>query len=292
MRIEVDGQTIQVSNADRVVFPDDGITKGMLVEYYRDVAPVMLPHVTGRPLTLHRFPHGIAEPGFYQKRASDFFPPYVRRAEVGKKGGSIPMVVCDNAATLVYITNQNCVTPHVWLSRVDRPWHPDLVMFDLDPAGDESFDDVRDAALMLRTLLGELGLTPFVKTSGSRGLHVVAPLDRSATFDEVLAFAGRAGSMLVERDPTRLTLEFLKEDRAGRIYVDVVRNTYAQTAAAAYAVRPRPGAPVSTPISWDELADPRTNPRTWTLGTVRDALASRGDPWADLWRDARSLAVG
>lgn len=284
----MDEHEVTVSHPDRVVFPDIGLTKGELVDYYRRVAPHALPHLRGRPLTMQIFPKGAAEPGAFVKERRKHFPDWVGSTTVAKRGGQLVMPVVDAADALVYLANQGMVTPHVWLSRADRPDHPDRLVFDLDPSGDD-FDLVRRTAIALRELLTDLGLVPYVKTTGSRGLHVMAPLDRSSTTAEVRAFAEAVAGLLVTRHPDDLTVEFAKVDRKGRLFLDVLRNGPAQTEVVAYGVRARPGAPVAAPLEWDEVNAARLTSDRWTVRNLFRRLGRRDDPWADVERDARPL---
>jgi bifunctional non-homologous end joining protein LigD len=281
--------SVELSSLDRVLFPDSGVTKGELVEHYRAVADRMLPHLRGRPVSMQRFPGGIHKEGFFQKSAPDYFPEWIARARVSKEGGTVEHVVCDNAATLVYLANQGCITPHVWLSRIDRIDHPDRLIFDLDPSGDD-FGAVRFAAGAVRELLEELGLEPFPLATGGRGLHLVVPLDRGADFDTVRAFARDAAAVLAARHPDRLTVEVRKNKRRGRLFLDVLRNAYAQTAVPPYAVRARAGAPVAVPLAWDELRKPNLRGDAWNVRSLPDRLARTGDPWTGMSRRARSLS--
>ncbi|MGQ9572224.1 MAG: non-homologous end-joining DNA ligase [Dehalococcoidia bacterium] len=286
-KMRIGPHTVETSNADKVLFPDDGITKGDLIEYYRQIADTMLPHIEGRPVAMHRFPDGLAGEGFYQKDAPDYFPDWVTRVSVKKENGTVEHVICDKAATLVYLANQACVTPHVWLSRLDDLNKPDLLIFDLDPP-DGKLKEVRFAARALRDVLGELGLAVFIQTTGSRGFHVVVPLDRSADFDTVRTFAQEVAELLARREPDRLTTEQYKKQRRGRVFLDTVRNSYAQTFAAPYAVRPRPGAPVATPIDWAGLG--KTDSQRYNIGNIFRRLGQKGDPWKGMRRHARSLS--
>ncbi len=301
VQLTVDGRSFTLSNPDKVLFPSgDGaggthraVTKLDLVEYYRRIADVMVPHLRGRPLMLARYPDGIDGPTFYQKEISDYFPEWIRRVEVAKEGGTVVHPICDDAATLAYLAGQASITPHAWLSRADRLDHPDRLIVDLDPSGSDlraEFEVVRSAAGLLRDLFEEVGLVPFVQTTGSRGLHVVAPLDRSADFDHVRSFARDLAKVAAAQDPDHLTTEHRKAKRGGRVFLDVLRNAYAQTAAPPYGVRPRPGAPVATPIEWRELGDRRIGPQRYTVHNVFRRLARRDDPWADIDRHARPLA--
>jgi len=289
-RMTVGGHQIELSNVDKILFPGDGITKGDLIDYYHRIAETMLPYMKDRPITMQRFPDGIDEEGFYQKEAPDYFPAWIRREsiEVEEEASSQPQVVCDNAATLVYLANQACITPHVWLSRVDKIRHPDRLIFDLDPPGDD-FELVRSAAKSLRSLLDELNLTSLVMTTGSRGLHILVPIDRSSDFDTVRSFAKKVAAVLEEREPDRLTVETSKKKRRGRLFLDYLRNSYAQHTVAPYAVRARPGAPVAAPLDWDELADKDLRSKTYDMGNIFRRLGQKTDPWEGAVEQSRSL---
>jgi bifunctional non-homologous end joining protein LigD len=290
MRLEIPAgrRVVAISRPDKPLFPC-GMTKADLAEYYRAVAPAMLPHVAGRPLNLERFPDGIEGPRIIQQRAGGHFPGWIQRVTVPKRGGTVEHVVASDAATLVYLADQACITLHAWLSRADRPEVPDRMILDLDPADDDT-THAREAALDIGMLLRELGLEPFAMATGSRGYHVTVPLRRRAGFDEVRGFARDVARVAVARDP-RLTVEQRKAARGGRVLVDVMRNAYAHTAVAAYAVRPRPGAPVAAPLRWEELSDAGTRPDGQTLRTMPGRLEREGDPWADIGSFARALGT-
>jgi bifunctional non-homologous end joining protein LigD len=287
--IAVGRRRFVLTNRDKLLFPQDGLTKGDLVAYYRDVAGVMLPHLRGRPLMLQRCPDGVAGGCFYQKEASAHFPEWVARVEVPKDRGVVHHVLCEDEATLAYLAGQACITFHAWTSRADRPDRPDRVVLDFDPSGPD-FEPVRAGALAARRLLEEVGLTPFVGTTGSRGVHVVAPIDRRAGFEDVRDFAVRLGEVLVDADTENLTLEFRKDRRQGRVLVDVMRNGYSQTAVVPYSVRVLPGAPVAVPVTWAELESGSVSPRAYDVGSLRRRLDAAGDTWADLARNAHPLA--
>lgn len=266
----------EISRPDKVRFPDDGITKADLAGHYRTVARRMLPHLRDRPLMLERFPDGIGGHGFMQKDVPGHFPDWIHRAELPKEDGTVTYPIADDTATLVYLAGQASIPPHRFLCRADRPQHPDRMVFDLDPPGHD-FAPVREAALGLHGLLDELELPSLVMTTGSRGLHVVVALDRRDDFDAVRAFARAVADALVTRHPDRFTTEARKQARAGRLYLDVQRNAYAQTAVAPYAVRARPGAPVAAPLAWEDVDDPALDARRWTLRDAEE-LADR-NPW-------------
>ncbi len=288
---DVHSHRIDISHGEKVLFPEDGITKSDLITYYHRIAETMLPHIKGRPLTMHRFPDGITAEGFYQKEVSDYFPSWIERVSIALKGGGHqPQVVCANAATLVYLANQACITPHVWLSRVDRLQYPDKLIFDLDPP-DDHFERVHAAAQILRHLLEEIGLVPFVMTTGSQGLHVVVPLDRGADFDTVRSFAQELATLLAKKAPDQFTIEIQKEQRDGRLFVDYLRNAYGQTSVAPYAVRPKSGAPVATPLDWYELDAKRLHSQHYTIRNIFRRLGQKADPWKDMMRYARALTT-
>jgi bifunctional non-homologous end joining protein LigD len=279
---------VEITNPDRVLFPDDGITKGDLVDYYAEVADVMLPHVKGRPLTLWRYPRGIDQQGFVQQDFADAMPDWMSSAEVAKENGTVVHPVADRREALVWLANQNCITPHAWLSRRDRLDEPDQVIFDLDPSTND-FATVRATARALADVLDDLGLAPFLKTTGSRGLHVVTPISRGPDYDTVRRFARDVARVVADDEPAHRTVEQRKAKRGDRVYLDVMRNAYAQTAVSPYAVRARRGAPVATPLEWDELDRRGLRADRFTIRDIPKRIAENGDPWADLQRRARSL---
>jgi bifunctional non-homologous end joining protein LigD len=283
---------VQVTHPEKVLFPDDGITKGELVAYYRTVAPRMLPLISGRPVTMQRFPDGIGRGGFLQKQVGRHFPDWIervtapnRRTRQATVREEVTYVVCRHPDDLAYLANQGCVTPHVWLSRTPDIHHPDQLVFDLDPAS-EDLGVLRLAASALRGLLEELGLAAYLKSSGSRGLHVVVPLVPAADTDTVKLFSFGVAEALAARHPDDFTTEGRIANREGRLYLDIGRNGYAQTMAAPFAVRARPGAPVSVPLDWSELDGFR--PGGHTLRGIAERLAAP-DPWAGMDGAARRL---
>ena len=291
--IEVDGQEIALSNLDKVFYPQEGITKGDVVDYYRRMAPVMVPHMRERPLNMQRFPDGIAGYGFYQKEVPDYFPDWIGRVEVEVKEENAyqTQVVCDRAATLVYLADQACLTPHVWLSRSRHLHQPDRLVFDLDPPkGSDDFNPVRQAARRLRQLLDQLGLRPYLMTTGSQGLHVVAPLDEQDSFDTVRDFCRDLAELVARRAPEELTTAPRKEKREGRLFLDYLRNAYGQTTVTPYAMRPLPGAPVATPLEWEELDRSDLDAQSYRLDNIFRRLGQKDDPWATMGEQARSLA--
>jgi len=243
--------------------------------------------VRGRPVTMERFPAGIGKKGFIQKDVSKGFPAWLERVEVPKKDGVVHHPIVTDARSLLWLANQNSITPHVWVTRVPDLSHPDICVFDLDPSVDAP-DMLRTAALQLRDLLEELGLPSWIKTSGSKGFHIVVPLDGRTDTGNVAGFAHAVGTLLVVRDPKNLTQEFHKVDRGRRILVDTGRNGYSATFAAAYAVRAKKGAPISVPCTWEEVESGKVAPQSFTIRNIADRMSEVGDLWADMKR-GRSL---
>jgi bifunctional non-homologous end joining protein LigD len=288
-KVRAGRHSVEITHPDRLVFPNDGLTKLDLARYYADVSEAMLRHVRGRPLVLNRYPAGIDGHGFVQQDFSGEAPDWVARVTTPRRGGgSIEHAVCHNRATLVYLVNQSCVTFHNWTSREQELEQPDRLIFDLDPPSGE-FDEVRAAAHAVRATLEEAGLAAYVMTTGSRGLHVVAPLRPSVPFEAVRSFGRKLAAQLSEREPDRLTVEQRKAKRRGRLYLDLGRNAYGQTAVAPYSVRPFDGAPVATPLGWDELDERGLTARTHTVADVQGRLAEGGDPWSSIDRHRRAL---
>jgi len=279
--------SVPLSHPGKVLFPG-GVTKRALADYYLSVAGVMLPHLKARALAMERYPDGIDGPRIFQRKVPPCFPGWIERVTLERVDGKLTQVVCADRRTLVYLVDQACVTPHAWLSRTDLPDQPDQLVFDLDPSGDD-FAAARFAALALRALLDELELPAFAKTTGKRGIHVTVPLDRSLGFAPVRSFARALARELVARHPSRLTVEQRRERRGGRLYLDLMRNAYAQMAVAPYAVRATAQATVATPLAWEELLDPSLYPDRFTLQTIPRRVAKRGDPWAAMQRQACNL---
>jgi bifunctional non-homologous end joining protein LigD len=279
---------IVITHPEKILFPDDGITKGDLASYYELVAPLILPHLEGRPVTMERYPAGIGKKGFWQKSVEKGFPAWLERVDVPKKDGVVHHPVVNDARSLMWVVNQNTITQHVWTSRIPNLFNPDICVFDLDPSHDDPAP-VRAAAIGLRDLLEEIGLKSWVKTSGSKGYHLVVPLDGKSTTEEVERFAHQVGRVFVSHAPEHLTQEFNKVDRKGRIYIDTGRNGYSATFAAAYTVRAKAGAPVSAPCTWKEIEKGTVSPGTFTIRNMPARIKKTGDVWADVLKGKASL---
>ena len=277
-----------ITHPEKILFPDDGITKGELAAYYEAIAPVMLPYLRGRPLTLERYPAGIGKQGFWQKDVSKGFPDWLERVDVPKKEGIVHHPIVTDARSLLWTANQNTITHHVWTSRVPDLKHPDICVFDLDPSTDD-VASVRAAAIGLRDLLEELALPSWIKTTGSKGFHIVVPLDGKTPMGQAARFVDAVGKLFVSLAPDSLTQEFNKVDRRGRIYVDTGRNGYHSTFAAAYTVRAKRGAPVSAPCTWKEVEGGTVDPGTFTMRNILDRVAKVGDIWDGMQKRGKSL---
>lgn len=271
-----------ITHPEKVLFPDDGITKGELAAYYEAIAPLMLPHLVRRPVTMERYPAGIGEEGFMHKSVARGFPAWLERVDVPKKGGTVHYPLVTDLRSLLWITNQNCITAHVWTSRLPDLHHPDCCVVDLDPSEEEQPKVLRKVCLAVRDLIAEVGLASWVKTSGSKGFHIFVPVDSTTGYGEVGRFAHLLAQVLMRRDPDHLTQEFAKVDRGGRIYLDTGRNGPGATFAAAYAVRAKAGAPVSAPCTWDEVESGGIGPRSFSLRSMAQRVVDVPDPWSGL----------
>jgi len=289
--VRVGRRRVELSSLDKLLFAGDGISKGDLIDYYRRVSRHLLRHARNRPLTLHRFPDGIDEQGFYQQQVSDYFPDWIETCvtpRAGDRRDEIEHPLCNDAATLVYLANQATITLHGWNSRAPRIERPDQMVFDLDPS-QHDFTAVRRAAGRIAELMQTLGMNPHAMTTGSRGLHVVAPLRPDADFETVREIAREMAAHLADRYDDELTMEQRKSKRAGRLYLDMSRNAYGQTRVLPYAVRALAGAPVATPLELAELEDASLEPGKWRIDNLFRRLGQKGDPWTNFQRRATRI---
>jgi bifunctional non-homologous end joining protein LigD len=289
--LKIGGHTIDISSRDKLFFPEAGLTKGDLIDYYQQVAGVMVPHMKRYGVSMQRFPDGLQGEGFYTKDAPDYFPAWIKTIKIPKReGGSFDAPIVDKPAVLVYLADQAMITLHLYLARTDNLEHPDRMIYDLDPPEEsKDYDDVRRAALGVKDVMTELDLKSWVQTTGSKGFHVVVPLDRSLAFDEVRRFARDVALVLVRRYEDRYTLEQRKNKRKGRIFLDTIRNSYGATAVAPYSVRTLADAPVATPLEWQEV-EGGASPRDWTLKNLPNRLKQQPEPWSGLMRHPYSLS--
>jgi bifunctional non-homologous end joining protein LigD len=287
-------KTVDLSSADRVLFPDVGVTKGDLFEYYRAVSRWIVPHLKDRPFTMKRYREGVGGPGFFQKQAPKGMPKWIKTRQFRtfpREGGSrlVDFPLVNDEATLLYMVQMHCIDMNAWYSRVDKPERPDFVLFDLDPPDEpDGFAQAIEVAHLIRELLDEIGLPGYVKTSGADGIHVVAPITRRSTFEQTYDFAERASRLLEQRHDGLVTTEWLKKKRRG-VLVDHRQNGHGKTIASVYSVRPKPGAPVSTPLRWEELTA-GVRPRDFTMDAALERVRAHGDLFAPVLEDPQPLA--
>lgn len=281
-------RALTFSNVDKTFFPD-GYTKGDLIQYYSSVAPLVLPHLRGRPISMARYPEGIAGGSFYEKRAPGHQPPWMRTTPVDSdsQGGVIDFLLADSAEALMWFANMGCIEVHPFHSREGTLEWPDYAIFDFDPADGSTWDQMVGAVRLLEVALTQLGLTGYPKLSGSRGVHVYVPLEPVHDYARVRRFVGEVGKYLAAANPEDVTMEWDKAKRTGKVFIDHNRNASGQTVAAAYSVRPRPGAPVSAPFSWSEL-DSVVNGE-WTMANLWDRLVRHGDLFAPVVAGGQTL---
>ncbi len=271
---------IEIKNEDKIYFPDAGITKSEVIEYYLKISEYILPYMKQRAVTMHRFPEGIYGDDFYQHKASDYFPDWIEKKFLDRKeGGKIEHVICKNEESLLYLVNQGCIVPHIWLSQVDRPDYPDKMLFDLDPPK-EDLSMVKSAALTLKNEFNvNLDLPVFVMSTGSNGIHVVVPLDAKSNFDSIRKAAQKIAKILSDDNSETLTTEVRKNKRKGKLYLDTTRNAYSQTSVAPYSLRAVKNAPVAYPMEWEELENKSFDPQRYTLKNIFKRLSQKEDPW-------------
>jgi bifunctional non-homologous end joining protein LigD len=283
---------VRLSSADRVIFPDDGVTKGDLFAYYDAIADVLVPHLRDRPFTMKRYREGIAAQAFFQKQAPKGMPSWIptrqfptRTREGRSRLVDFPLV--NSREALLWMVQMHCIDMNAWYSRVDAPERPDYVVFDLDPPDGDFALGVR-AARLVGELMTELGVRSYVKTSGADGMHVFVPIERQHTFEETHAFAEAAASLLEARHPGEVTTEWLKAKRTG-VLIDYNQNGAGRTTASVYSVRPTPGATVSTPLRWDELED-GLDRRDLTMEVALRRVETKGDLFEPVLAGGQSLA--
>jgi len=289
-RFEIDGRTVELSRPEKVLFPKVGIRKRDLFEYYRRIFTVMSPHVRGRPITVERHPDGIEAAGFFQKNVPRSYPDWIERETLTAKESPVEYLLIEHESTLAYLADQACTVLHAGLGRVAQPDRPDRLVFDLDPSDDRDLAGVRLAATALRRHLERAGLVPFVLSSGSRGAHIVCPLEPTTPFDDVRAFAKAMAEAVAAESPEQLTTEVRKAARKGRVFIDVLRNAYGQTSVVPYSVRATPNASIATPLDWREFEDAAWHPRRTTMKNLFRRLGQKADPWQHIDDVRRPLA--
>ncbi|MCF7800209.1 non-homologous end-joining DNA ligase [Candidatus Babeliales bacterium] len=286
--IRIGRYTIEISNEDKILFPKSKITKLDLINYYKDIGKLMLPYTKNRAISMVRYPNGIDKEGFYQKEAGEYFPNWIKTKKLEKAGGYTNYVVINNTATLIYLVNQACITPHLWLSKIDKPQYPDRIIIDLDPSG-KNFSMIQEGAIILKKRLEQLGLVPFAMTTGSRGIHIIVPIRRNHDFNFIRDFLNNLVRPLAEKHKNLFTLEMRKEKRKKLVFIDTLRNAYGQTGVAPYGVRSKENAPVATPISWKEVQDSSLKPDKYTIKNIFKRLSQIQDPWKEFFENAKSI---
>lgn len=280
-----------VTHKDKVLFPNSGITKNDVILYYEKIADYMLPYMKNRPLTMQRFPNGINEAGFFQKNASTYFPDWILTKQVKKEGGWVNQVICNNKETLLYLANEYVITFHLSLSKIEKIEFPDRLIFDLDPPNGK-FKLAIEAANILRNFLeDDLDLKTFVMTTGSEGLHVVVSLKGLENFNEVHEFTKQIANYIANKYPNKYTTAIRKKQRKGRVYIDFLRNSYAQTSVAPYSLRAIENAPVATLLNWNELNDIALDSQSFTINSIFKRLEKISDPWIDFNDSAKSITI-
>lgn len=287
--VTIEGRSFALSRLDKVLWPQDGYTKGELINYYVEVAPYILPHLKGRPMVFTRYPDGIEKQSFYQKNAPPSLPEWVNTFTYYSSDSKrdINFILVEESATLVWLANQACIEMHPWLSRTASVDYPDFVIFDLDPSPGNSFEQVRTIALLTRRVLNELGLRSYIKTSGSQGLHVYVPVDNEYSYEEIRDFGHSVAEIICTMQPDIATIERTVRKRGAKIYVDYLQNVKGKTLCSAYSVRPRDGATVSAPLNWDEVSN--VKPSDFTIKTILPRLQKLGELFAPVLTDRQSL---
>jgi bifunctional non-homologous end joining protein LigD len=288
-------RVLKLSNLDKPFWPDEGITKGDLLHYYEQVAPALLPHIEDRPFTMRRYPDGAYGKAFFQKDAPSHMPEWIPRfralvsardKERTKRWIEFPVI--DDELSLLWVVNMGCIDMNTWYSRIDKPDRPDFVLFDLDPTPEVPWTQTVEVALILKQLLDQLGLEAFPKTSGGKGFHVLVPLDRRSTYEDTRSFAEIVAGAIARSHPKLATTEWSKSRRRG-VLIDANQNGEGKTIASAYSVRPKPGAPVSTPLRWDEVNE-QLNPAIYTMEVVLERVRAQGDLHAAMPKTRQSLS--
>ena len=288
--VRIDGHAITLTSEEEILFPKAGFTKGDLIEYYTQVAPYILPYLKNRPVTLHRFPEGVGKDGFYQKQISSYFPSWIKRTLIkNRTEGATQYVVCNDVASLIYLTNQRTITYHPWLSTISKKNYPDRMIFDLDPSPGVSFASIRFLAEKMKEFLNSLGFPTYAMLTGSRGVHVVVPLKPTHTYERVHACAHDIAEYMSMVYPEKATIQVRKNKRGKRIFVDYLRNTYGATAVAPYSVRANEKAGVATPVHWEELFKSTSNPQQYTMKNILKRLSHVKDPWQDMQKSAVTI---
>ena len=288
--VKIGKHVVTITNRQKIYWPDEGFTKGDVIDYYDKISEYILPHLKGRPLSLKRNPNGIRDNGFYHKDAGENAPDYVEVFKVKSESNNkiIDYIVCNNKATLLYVANLGCIEINPWNSTMKKPDHPTWMVIDIDPSEKNTFTQVVDTALAVKMVLDKAGVKSFCKTSGSSGLHVYTPLKNKYDFTTVKDFAQIIASLVQEQLPEITTLERSLSKRGPRIYIDWLQNRTGQTLASVYSLRPVPGASVSTPLDWKEV-NHHLHPRQFTFKDIFQRIKKKGDIFLPVLSEANSI---
>lgn len=288
-RVRIQGRELRVSNLDKVLWPGDGLTKADLMRYYLEVAPVLLPHLKDRLMVFTRYPEGALGAWFYQKNAPPGLPEWIRTFPFQGSASErvINYILLDEPAALAWVANQACIEIHPWMSRCDGVNYPDFAIFDLDPAEPATYEDAREVAFLIKRVLDEFGLQSYPKTSGATGLHLYVPVDRVYTYQDTCHFVELVARLILKAYPERVTLERAVAARAGKVYIDYLQNIRGKTITSVYGPRPRSGATVSTPVTWEELS--AIDPASFTVTTVPQRLSLIGDIFSPVIRGGQRI---
>ncbi|MCG9479296.1 MAG: non-homologous end-joining DNA ligase [Actinomycetia bacterium] len=287
---KIEGKIIEASHLEKIFYPGQKIRKQDILDYYQKIASIMLPHLKGRPLNMHRAPDGIEGETFYQQDAPDYFPRWIDLIEVTRADGTrLSHAICNSKAALIYLSNQAVLSFHTWLSTAGNIKKPDKMIFDLDPPPEGDFRSVIEGALIIKDSFASMSVHCRVMTTGSKGLHVVIPITPEYSFKEVREVARKIAEILVSKFPGKFTLEPLKKNRQGKLYLDYARNSFGQTTICPYSLRILPTAPIATPLDWEELQKPGIGPQTYNIGNIFRRLGQKQDPWKNIYSHSENL---
>ncbi len=290
MYVNINERKVRLTSLEKMIWPEDGLTKYELVHYYTRIAPFLLPHLKERPLVVQRFPDGINHQGFYQKNCPDGAPEWIRTYPVKHRSGKITRyVIVDSVEALTWLGNQASLELHPWLSSVGTLEYPDFAVFDLDPMKDSTFEDVKKVALMVKEVLEKKGLSCYPKTSGATGLQVYVPLNPVHDYGKVRLFVENISRVVHQIMPEKTTVERKIENRQGKVYLDYLQNGRGKTLASVYSPRPLRGAPVSAPLTWDEINRSDVYPGNFTLNNILARISDKNDLFEAVLREKQEL---
>lgn len=289
--VEIDGKTFYLTNLEKPIWPDNGLTKADLIKYYAEMADIILPHLKNRLFVMSRYPDGIDGEMFYQKDCPDYAPEWIKVFPVQspETGKQIKYVVCNDLPSLLWLANQACIELHIWLAKIPRINYPDIVVFDLDPFPPATFKDTMEVALLVREALSHFRLKGYPKTSGATGMHIFVPVIPDYTYQEVRNAVEFVCRQINKVYPEKTTLERLIADRGGKVYLDYLQNTRGKTMTFQYSLRPVAGAPVSAPLTWEEVEKGEIQPLDFNIWNMKDRIAEVGDLYKEFFESRQSL---